>query len=328
MTDSTSTDVAASPDELPLSDDDREAFEAVLTGRAPGPLAVVGAPFAGRERLLDHAEERLDATRIRLAPGDDAGSIDDAIGETPVVVDDCHHLYRRAIGGFDSLEAFLGRVVGADAPVVTGWNRYAWAYLSAVKALDRAFPARVDVGPETAERLAELLLSRYDELPSFVDEKAEQSGAVAVRRFEFGWGDRSFSVPIPVPTFLAASRTGARPDPKDVVFERLAAVSGGNVGVATALWERGLDDVVRPSDVGATGTDLSFDREEAFCLRIVLSKERVERAELAAVVDADLDRVLPRFVREGVVTVSDGVVALDPAAVPTAATATERRRFQ
>ncbi|MFC6990250.1 hypothetical protein ACFQJD_18910 [Haloplanus sp. GCM10025708] len=86
--------------------------------------------------------------------------------------------------------------------------------------------------------------------------------------------------------------------------------------------------MVRPSDVGATGTDLSFDREEAFCLRIVLSKERVERAELAAVVDADLDRVLPRFVREGVVTVSDGVVALDPAAVPTAATATERRRFQ
>ncbi|MFC6987880.1 hypothetical protein ACFQJD_02600 [Haloplanus sp. GCM10025708] len=89
MTDSTSTDVAASPDELPLSDDDREAFEAVLTGRAPGPLAVVGAPFAGgatprprgraprrdpdptrsrRRRRLDRRRDRGDAGRRRRLP--------------------------------------------------------------------------------------------------------------------------------------------------------------------------------------------------------------------------------------------------------------------
>ncbi|MFB6123022.1 MAG: hypothetical protein ABEJ78_06155, partial [Haloferacaceae archaeon] len=321
----TPTDSPTPTDELPLSPADREAFEAVLAGEEPGPLAVVGAPFAGRERLLDHASERLDATRIRLAPGDGVDAVGDAIGERPVVVDDCHHLYRRTIGGFDSLETVLDRVVDADAPVVAGWNRYAWAYLSAVRTLDRAFPTRVDVGPATAERLAELLLSRYDELPSFVDDDAGESGLVGIRRFTFDWGERSLSIPVPVPSSLSASRRGTPPDPKDVVFERLAAVSEGNVGVATAIWGRG--DVVRPSDVAAPGGDLSLDRDEAFCLRVVLSKERVDRAELAAVVGADLDRILSRLVRDGLVTVADGVVALDPAAVPTAAAATERRRF-
>lgn len=76
----------------------------------------------------------------------------------------------------------------------------------------------------------------------------------------------------------------------------------------------------------ASGTDLNLDREEAFCLRIVLLKERVERAELTRIV-RDTERVLGRLLRDGVVTTADGVVRLEPAAVPTAITEAERGRL-
>jgi len=70
--------------------------------------------------------------------------------------------------------------------------------------------------------------------------------------------------------------------------------------------------------------DRDLNREEAFCLRIVLAKERVKREQLSTIIDT-LDRVLGRLSRAGLVTVEDDIVELVPAAVPAAAaTATER----
>jgi len=73
-------------------------------------------------------------------------------------------------------------------------------------------------------------------------------------------------------------------------------------------------------------SDRDLSREEAFCLRIVLAKERVDRAQLADIVD-ELDRVLGRLARDGLVTVEDGIVELVPTAVPTAVATTERGRI-
>ena len=99
------------------------------------------------------------------------------------------------------------------------------------------------------------------------------------------------------------------------------------IGVATAVWDSLPGPERRPGDVTVRGADLEADREEAFCLRIVLSKERVERTELAEAVGDRLDRVLGRLRREGVLAVEDGMVRLEPAAVPAVAAATERRRI-
>jgi hypothetical protein len=115
-------------------------------------------------------------------------------------------------------------------------------------------------------------------------------------------------------------------DPKDVTFGRLAAVSNGNLGVATSIWETRQGSEVRPSDIAVPASDRDLDREEAFCLRIVLAKERVDRAQLTGIVDG-LDRVLGRLSRDGLVTVEDDIVELVPAAVPAAVPATERGRI-
>jgi hypothetical protein len=316
------------PDTPSLLGDDHEAFEAVLSGEVAGPVAVVGDPFSGRGTVLDQAVRELDATRVALDPSDGVDQTRAGIDGGPVVIEDCQHLYERRIGGFEELSAFLDDLASVDATVVTGWNRYAWAYLAAVQALDREFPVTVEVQPLPPERIAELVLDRYDGMPAFVADEPGRGGLVVTTRHEIGWRDWSVSVPIPMlsPVAVRALFSDGNLDPKDVTFGRLAAVSNGNIGVATAIWETHQGSEVRPSDIAVPASDRDLDREEAFCLRIVLAKERVHRAQLAGIVDG-FDRVLGRLSRDGLVTVEDDIVELVPAAVPAAATATERERI-
>ena len=338
-----------------LEESGLETVDAVVDGNVRGPLAVVGSPFAGRRVILDHVAARLDATRVHVGPagpdlggatgeatadhpevevdrrvptGPDADDPGTAVAATvtagaPTVVSGCHHLYTRRVGGFDPLEKCLDAVAGADATVVTGWNRYAWSYLAAVGDVDADVPERVDVGPVATDRLAELLLAQYGETPVFVDDE-RPDGLVTVRRVSVA----GFEVPVPALDRLALAALLDRdpdPDPRDVVFERLAAVSEGNVGIAVALWERSQGTEVRPGDIAGPDA-ISLGRETAFCLRVVLAKERVARSELEAVVGGDLERVLGRLRRAELVTVDDDTVALEPAAVPAAVAETERER--
>ncbi|WP_323676574.1 hypothetical protein [Halorubellus sp. PRR65] len=318
---------AVGVDAATLLDDDHEAFAAAVSGEASGPVAVVGDPFAGRETVLDRAERALDATRITLAPGDGVDRIREAFGDGPVVVEGCQHLYERRVGGFAALSTFLDELASVDATVVTGWNRYAWAYLTAVRGLDREFAVTVEIRPLPVDRIAELVLGRYDEMPEFVVEDPNDDGFVGTSRREIGWRGWSVSVPVPRLNVLSTKErlSGGDLDPRDVTFGRLAAVSDGNVGVATALWETQQGTEVRPSDVAVPALDRTLDREEAFCLRLVLSKERITRTRLSRVVDG-IDRVLGRLARAGLVSVEDGTVELVPAALPTAADASERSR--
>ena len=310
-----------------LLGDDHEAFEAILSDKGAGPVAVVGDPFSGRGYVLDRAVRDLDAARVCLDPGDGIDQTRSRINGGPVVIEGCQHLYERRIGGFEELSSFLDDLASIDATVVTGWNRYAWSYLAAVQSLDREFPVTVEVQPLPAERIAELVLNRYDGMPSFVADDPERGGLVVTTRHEIGWRDWAVSVPVPMPSPVAVRGlfSEGNLDPKDVTFGRLAAVSNGNLGVATAIWETHQGSEVRPSDIAAPASDRDLDREEAFCLRIVLAKERVNRVQLAGIVDG-LDRVLGRLSRDGFVAIEDDVVELVPAAVPAAAPATERGR--
>ncbi|MBP2249928.1 hypothetical protein J2754_000225 [Halarchaeum solikamskense] len=312
----------------PLHEEDAATVEGTIRGERAGPLAVCGPPYGGRHDLLERLADAAGATYRRLDPGADAAAVRDALGDGPLVVDDCHHLYERRIGGFDDLDAAVRALAATETPVVAGWNSYAWTYLAHVRDVDRAFAARVEAAPASASDLADLLLDRYEDLPTFAADRTAD-GIVTTRRVSATLRGRTVGVSIPVPNrrVLGPRPEGREVDPTDVVFERLAAVSMGNVGVATAIWEATRRDELRPSDVGPAGDGLDLDRETAFCLRVLLSKERVARPELDRLVD-HATRALARLRRADVVTVDEGIVRLAPAAVPTAARETDRRGLQ
>jgi len=312
----------------PRHEDDVATVERAIRGELAGPLAVCGPPYGGRHDLLEHVADAAGATYRRLDPGTDAATVRRALDDGPLVVEGCHHLYERRIGGFDDLDAVLRAFAATETPVVAGWNSYAWTYLAHVRDVDRTFAERVESTPANAADLAALLLNRYDDLPTFAANPTTD-GAVTTRQVSITLRGRTVSVPIPVPNrrVLGTGLDGGEVDPTDVVFERLAAVSMGNVGVATAIWEATRRDELRPSDVAPAGDGIDLDRETAFCLRVLLSKERVARPEFDRLVD-HATRALARLRRADVITVEDGIVRLAPAAVPTAVRETDRRGLQ
>ncbi len=321
-------DESAEPSAPRVLLDDVEAYERAISDDATGQLAVCSPPFGGRDAILEDAAERLGTTVLELEPGAEAATVRSALGDGPIVVDGWQHLYDRRIGGFERLEDALQAVVASDDLVVAGWNVYAWTYLTHVRDVDRTFTTRVGIEATASDDLAALVLDRYEDTPTFVADESDAIGVIDVRYTQFEWRGRTVSVPIPavVPGAVRAALTSDTVEPKDLVFERLAAVSDGNLGVATALWGADRREEVRPSDIAVAGADMDLDREEAFCLRIVLLKERVDRATLEGIV-RELDRVLGRLRRDGLVSIDGDVVHLEPAAVPAATAETERWGF-
>lgn len=302
--------------------EDPEALETALES-AEGPIAVVGAPFAGRSRVLDRAEQLLDATRTRFEPTADHEKLTDGLGDGPLIVGDCQHLYDRQIGGFEPLSVALDELAGTTEPVVTGWNAHAWSYLDAVRDVGDVFTDQFLVRKLPSEDIASFVKSQSSSLPAFRHD--ERDNVVTVRERSVGKGDRTVPVPVVDRDRLRAIFE-TTDDPETAFFERFTAVSGGNPGVALALWERTKESSeIRPSDIDPPSIDL--DHAGAFLLRIVLSEGVVDTATLTERFGARGRRALGRLDRAGIVTRAERSVRLEPAGVPAAVALTERRRI-
>jgi hypothetical protein len=307
-----------------LLGDDEETFGRAVDGPTTGPLAVIGSPFGGRETVLARAADRLDAHHVRFDADTNADDAVDALAGGPVVVEGCHHLFTRTVGGFRPLSRFLDALAETETTAVTGWNRFAWSYLDAVRGIETVFPTHIEVGTLSGEDITEVVEANTTERPTFLRDETDES-PLTVRRREVTVANRTVSVPVPAldRKAIVARRTEDL-DPKTATFERLAAVSDGNPGAALAIWERCVDDEVRPTGIEAPDLDADLDREAAFCLRIVLSTERVDRGTLTDRIGPRTPRLLGQFARAGIVTSEDGTVRLQPAGVPTAIAVTER----
>jgi hypothetical protein len=326
--------------------------EAVELAREGDPVAVVGRPFGGRERVLERVADRLGARQEALTPGDGPPSLGDA-----TVAAGTHHLYNRSVGGFEPLDALLDRLTRTDSPLVTGWNWYAWSYLTHARDVEAAFEAVAVPGID--REAVGALVQGWSPTVTFRAPPAEERGLLGVDR-------RTLSLPlvgareVPVPTVdPGVLGRDAEEDPEAAVIQRLTAVSNGNPGVAQALWfdcieadagsttvdptdlrtpverrseraterdraqrERGTAGAGTPTGTNVAGTD----RRTGFCCRLVLAGERLPRRVIRDSV-RDADRLLGRLERRGYLTLDDGEARLRPAAVPDAIDLTEGRRI-
>jgi hypothetical protein len=327
--------------------------EAVELAAAGDPVAVVGAPFGGRGRVLERVADRLDATHERLVPGAGLPALDG-----PTVLADAHHSYQRTVGGFGTLETLFERGARAEGPTVTGWNQYAWSYLLHAVDIDEAFEG-VAV-PAVDREVLGALVRHWSPSVTFRAPPEEARGLLGIDRRVYsipGLGERE--IPVPVVDTDALDHRDADEDPEAAVIRRLTALADGNPGVARALWddcvgrdtdhaevdpttlqtpvertsERARERERDQRDRGTAGAgtpsgadDAGLDRPTAFCCRLVLAAERLPREVVAESV-GDADRLLGRLERRGYVTTTDTAVALRPAAVPDAVALTDGRRI-
>lgn len=311
---------------------DVEGYEALdaAVDAGTGTVAVTAPPYGGRGAVLAHLAERLGTEVVHLDPArTDPPAVPERPGEV-LVVDGCHHLYDRRVGGFEPLERFLDRVARTDALVVAGWNAGAWAYLDAARDLC-AFDARFAVPGVDREAMEAWVLDRHEGSVTFAADSPEAVSPVAVEDTSVTVLGRDLTVPVPRydPDYRSARRAERFDDPAAAAFARLTDVSDGNPGVAWAVWRASVRDGTVtvgeveppvepvPADVGVDG---------AFVLRVVLSAGRISRERLRDVAGPGTDRQVRARSRAGYLAVEGDEVAVPPAAVPRVAAFCDRRR--
>lgn len=291
-------------DEAYILQETVDAFEECLDDAKT--IAVVAAPWSGRSALLDRAAERSGTTeRVTL---------ESTVEEPPVVpdsdrvlVDGCHHLYRRRIDGFAPLDQFRRDVATADGTVVTAWNRTAWSYLDAITPIAQVFDEIFEIPPLDSEQ-ALALLGETTGLPdpeAALDEYAEYTATPDTR--------------------LEQVRTRVRRFYRGTVVEHidgLVSDAAGNPRAIHELFECRTDRGVH----GCPGEpDVGYDA--SYLLWLVLSNEGLGVEELASRVEGPVETDLAALTRQRAVTISDGEVTISPQAYGDVYSHLERRRL-
>lgn len=282
-----------------------DEFERLREALDTGTNAVlVSEPYGGRDTLLDELAAHADGIeRVSFH------SVTDAEGRVPdeadvCLVEGCRYLYTRRIDGFGPLESFVESVAASDATVVASWNSYAWSYVRHATDIEDVLTEEVVLPDLGTPSLAELLASEYDisEFESDLEETRAEGESLIDRlpaKIRFRLEERS-----------------------DNTFEKISALSGGNPGVARAVFE----DRTWEKEGGEDGGELSY--EDAFTLLVVLSKEEVERDVLEEVASPrSLTKSLRRLSDAGYVERDDGRVAIRPERLVDAVGRLERRHL-
>ncbi len=291
-------------------------FEDALEAGAT--IAVTGGQYAGRSSVLEYAADALETTQTRLDPGESTGGL--AVEADPLVVDNCQHLYTRAVDGFDRLQETLTAIANSDGTVVTGWNDLAWSYLDRIEAIDKVFDEHVSIQALSADELEAYLRERR-EIPT-IEEDTLGDSIVSSETYTTGWRE----VTLPKIDFgVLNDQLWPTQNPAQAFFARLCSLSRGNPGVALALFDQLTGGPVSPSDL----TTPSIDVEETgvFLLRLLLGNERAAPELLADRVGGQFDRLVGRLTRAGITTRGGDSLMLTPTGVPTALDQVERRRI-
>ncbi len=287
------------------------ALRAWTEDQADGSVAVVGASGMGKTTALTLFAREIETPvvygklRNKLTePSAMVAQIAALIGfeETPsseeqlvsllrvgdrrvIIVDNCHNLFLRQVGGFDAWEAFT-RVVNETCDHVfwvLSFNATAWRYLNNMSGRVSYFRRVIEMPPWTDDALRRLILGRMRRAgfkPNFTD--------LLVTRLEG------------VKTSTQIIRTSQG------YFRLLWDFTNGNPRLATHFWLRSLvpeeDRKMRVNLFAAPRVE-ELERlpdDIAFALQAVVEHENINAAELAQSLSLGIDfcRFALRFGRE------------------------------
>jgi hypothetical protein len=292
-------------------------------------IAIISEPFAGRTTLANMIEEMTaqEVTKRSLSSlvkNDDTLQIPKR-SKNIVIVDNCHFLYQRTIGGFTLLEQFLKSVVSSTNLFVTTWNLYSWNYLNEVIDIGKVFPVQITLPKLGASELKKLILSRYkeNEIEFADDGKTEErriihsvSYPVTIKRLE-----KTITIPFFHIHFdrikFHLSRKEETKKAEDIIFEMIYRIANGNLGIANVVWEKSLQyPTIKPSYVRECSFKIELDYTESFILYLILSMEALTRDDVLAMSgDSKVDEILFRLAQQGLITVDKGYYKLSPEAL-------------
>ncbi|MBN1236004.1 MAG: hypothetical protein JW999_08140 [Methanotrichaceae archaeon] len=300
-------------------------------------IAIVSEPFSGSSELLGKVAgiRPENTTKIYLRRLVKDKTLFEALTRSGgiVLVDNCHFLYMRKIGGFQMLDDFLNLVASSSKLFITTWNIYTWNYLSRLFPLQQIFPTKIELPKLNSQDLKEMIMSSCEWEMSFEEEQTSQEEKILqFTRTPFEVKPLNRTLQIPVPTFDYAALKSRLPDRfngskkketvsvEDKVFNRLLDHSEGNPGVAKAIWMRSVsraEGAIKPGDIIKPQHKIDLNYDQAFLLYIILCMERISIEELKDIIDpnADVNRSVHDLKKNGLISVENELLSIMPEAL-------------
>ena len=209
-----------------------------------------------------------------------------------VLLDNCHFLYMRKVGGFEVLYEFLDMISSRKQIFITTWNLYSWDYLDASFGIGKYFPVQIHIPKFSKEDLRTLILRAYEEGEiRFEDDlEGEKEPFLYLMKYPLELTLLGKEIVIPFPKGNITNikkrfmKKEKQPGAEDRVFEKIYLESKGNPGLALRIWELGIEyPRARPEKIGGFSFEIELEYEEAFVLSQILSHQRLKKEEIAGI---------------------------------------------
>jgi hypothetical protein len=300
-------------------------------------IAIVSEPFSGSSELLGKvAGIRPDnTTKIYLRSLAKDKTLFEALAKSGgiVLVDNCHFLYTRKIGGFQILDNFLNFIASSSNTFITTWNIYSWNYLSTLFPLQQIFPLKIELPKLNSQDLKGMIMSSCEWEMSFEEEQTIQEEKILqFTRIPIEVKPLKRTLQVPVPAFDYTALKSRLPERfkvsnkketvsvEEKVFNRLLDYSEGNPGAAKAIWMRSVprtEGAIKPGDIIKPQYKIDLNYDQAFLLYIILCMERVSIEELNGIIDpnANVNRSVHDLERTGLISVENELLSIMPEAL-------------
>jgi hypothetical protein len=259
-------------------------------------IAIVSDPFAGRTTLVDTLARDYKTTTISFSSVMTEKAFISTLHEANdiVIMDNCHFLAMRKIGGFVQLDEFLRFLSSSDKLFITTWNTYSWSYLSAVKNIDKYFPKVIRLPPMDSESLKQIILSRYNKDVEFVDDTASEERKLSISwtciHIRIPFSTTTYCLPWPYIDLSLIFHKKKEETAEKIVFDRLTRASNGNPGVARKIWDASIEfPTIWVSSIKEPSFDIDLDINEKFLLGIILMMEAIQLGDLSEIAGPEID---------------------------------------
>lgn len=293
-------------------------------------IAIIAEPFAGRTAIANEIEtiNALKVTRLNLmCPVKNKSEIAlPGQSKRIMIIDNCHFLYMRKIGGFEIIEELLKLIENPDIMFITTWNFYSWNYLDEVIKIGKFFPVQINLPKLTADQIKESILSGYDknEIKFLQDVGFENEKTIDFAKYQFRIKPLNKTISIPYLKInydrlkVRLSRKKKMVAIEDIIFEKIKHISNGNPGVAGIIWQRSLEyPVIKPGNVKELSFNIDLDYDESFILSIILSMDSIGKIELAEIegFEYQIDEIIFRLLKQGLIVMEDNNCRINPEAL-------------
>ena len=255
-------------------------------------IAILSLPYGGKSQLVEDIIQtypgQTTRTTFSSVPKNKSDIPLPDKKERIMIFDNCHYLYTRKIGGFDTIEEFLNKMLLQDNGIcITTWNIHSWNYLDQVLNISKYFSVKITIPSLEKEEMKDFLLQDNSDIEFVDDTQKEEKNVIEIARkpvLEKITKSKLhlYSVHINYSYLLSLLQRNNDESPESVILREITKISYGNPGLAKKIWTKWLDNnQIKVSSTTGAHIDIDLDNTGQFILALIISYGHITKNEIA-----------------------------------------------